>query len=250
MRDTVKRYLARIPPLFRALRAIRRFLRPPTLQERIAKALADNPSVFFVQVGSNDGVRGDPIHDLIVENSGWKGMFIEPVKHLFEKLKSNYQGRDGFIFENVAVGTERGARVFYHVSEEARRVLGAHLPNWYDQVGSFDRQHIANLVQGKLEPFIVEETVQCVPLQDVLSAHGVDRIDLLHIDTEGFDYKVLAQLDFSKYRPAIVLFEHRHLSDEEKQNAASLLKSEGYRCRHCGADTLAVRKNLRAIPGV
>lgn len=33
------------------------------------------------------------------------------------------------------------------------------LPVWYDQLGSFDRQHIVKHLDGRLEPFIVTSNV-------------------------------------------------------------------------------------------
>jgi hypothetical protein len=34
------------------------------------------------------------------------------------------------------------------------------------------------------------------------------KLDLLSIDTEGFDYYILKSLDFAKHRPAIIITEH------------------------------------------
>jgi methyltransferase FkbM-like protein len=64
---------------------------------------------------------------------------------------------------------------------------------------------------------------------------------VLPIDTEGFDYKVLAQIDLSRYVPRLILFEHKHLSAEEKTRAAALLRAYGYRCSELGGDTLVLR---------
>jgi len=78
----------------------------PTIQERILKAVAGKPAVFFVQVGSNDGVQGDPIHDLIVSRESWRGIFIEPIDFLFQRLRKNYGEAERFVFENVAIALE------------------------------------------------------------------------------------------------------------------------------------------------
>src|SRR4051812_3099016 len=59
----------------------------PTVTKRIQRELAKRDEVFFVQIGSNDGKRNDPIHDLAIGNESWNGLFVEPVPQLFEKLK-------------------------------------------------------------------------------------------------------------------------------------------------------------------
>jgi len=82
----------------------------------ILKNLKYNNSVFFVQVGSNDGMQGDSLHDIIVKNENWTGIFIEPVGFLFERLKRNYGNSDRLIFEKQAIAANRGVVEFFYVS--------------------------------------------------------------------------------------------------------------------------------------
>jgi FkbM family methyltransferase len=202
--------------------------------------LRDRPAVFFIQVGSNDGVQGDPIHDLILLNTGWSGIFIEPVRSVFQQLKRNYREAPRFVFENTAIGKEKEKVKFYYVSEKARTQRGNSLPFWFDQLGSFDRNHILKQLDGRLEPFIIEELIECVPMQEILDRNHVERFDLLHVDTEGFDCQVISQIDFTRYQPKVILYEHHHLSHEERQKVTSLLSSWGYRLSVYDGDTLAI----------
>ena len=217
---------------------VKRELTP--LQRQLVGALDHRPDVFFVQVGSNDGLQGDPLHDLIKANKLWCGVFIEPLKPIFERLIRNYDNANRFTFENVAIGIDRGFRDFFFVSDAARREVAGRLPDWYDQLGSFSREHIGKHLEGRLMPFMVSERVECVSLKEVLERNGVQRIDLMHIDTEGFDYKVLSQLDFQSYKPRAILYEVEHLSDDEKGMAAELLISHGYGLTLHGPDILAI----------
>ena len=68
------------------------------------------------------------------------------------------------------------------------------------------------------------------------------RLDLLHIDAEGSDGEILEQVDFTKYQPNVLLYEHSHLSKADQQNASQLLDRTGYECVRIGIDTLAVRR--------
>lgn len=214
----------------------------PKIAKQIEKTLEINGNIFFVQVGSNDGLQGDPLHELITKNKKWSGIFIEPVEFLFQRLKRNYENSERFVFEKVAIGSEKETKKFYYVKEGAKADLGDKLPFWYDQLGSFNKDHILKHLNGKLEPYIVEEEIQCVPIQEIFDKNLVKKLDLIHIDTEGFDYKVLSQVNFKKYKPSIVLYEHKHLSMDEKEKAKSLLKIFKYKLFEYKEDTLAIFK--------
>ena len=239
----MKTYLRKIPLIYGFAKGVYRQFRrsDPTIQEEILKAVDGKPCLFFVQVGSNDGLQGDPIHDLIISRESWSGIFIEPIDFLFQRLRKNYGNAERFVFENVAIGTEKGTKKFYYVSEKSKTELDLHY--WHYQLGSFDRAHITRALGDQMNAYIIEEDVECLPLQDVLDRNQVNAIDLLHIDTEGFDYKILSQLDFKRYKPSIILFEHHLLTDDEFEKARRLLRGYGYRLHNYGNDILAVRRS-------
>lgn len=215
----------------------------PTQSQKILEALGDPGEAFFVQVGSNDGVQGDPIFPLVSHRPGWRGLLIEPVPALFARLQKNYRrlpsARRRFAFENLAIAEKAGTRDFFHVSDRARNALGDELPFWYDQLGSFDRDHILKHLDGRLEPFIVARKVECATLSCVLARNHVETIDLLHIDAEGYDHEVLLQLDWKRWRPRAILFEYVHLTEQTRQECVDLLKTQGYRLAIVDYDILA-----------
>lgn len=212
----------------------------PTPEDRIGRALARTPTAFFLQIGANDGVKADPIHELIRRNKRWRGLFIEPVEFLFERLKQNYAGEERFRFEMVAIGVTRERRKFYFLPASAELEAGFELPFYFDQLGSFDRQHIIRHLGERIDPFIAEEMIDCLPLQEVLDRNKITEIDLVHIDVEGFDYEVLKQIDFNRYRPRVLFFEHKHLSPNDRHAARLLLEGKGYFVFDHEADTVAI----------
>jgi FkbM family methyltransferase len=237
----IKQFIKRIPIVGDLMKSIYKRLKPnknlPTFW--INKYLKDSV-LNIVQIGSNDGVTGDPIFELVRENKGWKVLFVEPVPYLFDRLKMNYNLDSRFIFENVAIndGTNQ---VFYSVKEDANKQI-ANLPSWYDQLGSFKRENIIKHLDGILEPYILETNVRGLTLNQLLTKNNISNLDLLHIDTEGYDYKILSQLDLKKYNPTIILFEHQHLQDSEKKEAVIFLK-ENYYIFRFGGDFLCIAKN-------
>ena len=201
---------------------------------------------FFVQVGSNDGVRGDPLHDLILANPRWRGIFIEPMDELFARLLKTYEHQDRFSFEHLAISDAPGDCPFYYVSAETIRA--ARLPDWYDQIGSLSRDHVLkHLSFAHVDDpiaLVSERQVRGDTLMSVLDRHRVERIDVLHIDVEGYDHAVLKQLDFARYRPKLILYEHRHLDEADRTATSSLLWRHGYRLIDCGLfDTMAVKRS-------
>ncbi|NEO85610.1 MAG: FkbM family methyltransferase [Spirulina sp. SIO3F2] len=244
MKKTLQRILKRYPTLYQPLRNVyRTFTHRP-----IWKHFTANEPFFFVQIGSNDGLQGDAIHNIVMNNTKWRGLLVEPVPFLFERLKNNYYRSDRFIFENVAIAPEKGVTKFYYVSESAKAELGEKLPEWFDQLGSLDRAHIfkhlpPDLNAAHLDPYIIEAEIESLTMPDLLARNQIETIDLLHIDTEGFDYKILSQIDFKQYHPRVVLYEHIHLPETEKMAAESLLKAHNYCCSpHGRFDTLALRQ--------
>jgi len=204
------------------------------------KILKDK-SALIVQIGSNDGKTGDPIYPLFKKYKKWKGLFVEPIPRSFEKLKTNYPDPNRFSFENVAIN-EGLEMTFYWVDPIAKESL-PDLPYWYDQLNSFDKDHIVNQLDGVLEPFIKETLMEGIRLEELLTRNGVQEISILHIDTEGYDWKILQQLDLKRYQPTFILYEYNHLSLSDKEASFSFLK-RSYDLFDVGIDILAVNKNL------
>jgi FkbM family methyltransferase len=166
----------------------------------------------FVKVGANDGTTGDPFSDILLADVRWKGLLIEPVPYCFDRLRTAFRDEKRFSLEQAAIGATAGEATFYYVDEKAAANL-PDLPNWYDQLGSFDKGHILKHLNGALAPFIIECTVKVFPLKDVLEKHGIAEVHVLHIDTEGHDYEVLKTVDFASCAPLAIFIEHKHLPE-------------------------------------
>jgi FkbM family methyltransferase len=196
--------------------------------------------VFFVQVGSNDATHGDPLRRFILERS-WSGIMIEPVRYVFDRLVENYAGREGLIFENVAVADANEAREFFYLGE-----TDDDLPKWYDRIGSFSRdtllKHRSRIPD--IEDRIVRCEVPCRTLETLLDQHGVDHVDLIQVDAEGYDFEIIKLIDFKRFKPAVILYEHKHLDEGDRAACATHLESKGYVRSEIGPDTLCVLKEV------
>lgn len=200
-----------------------------------------NEAAFIVQIGSNDGKTGDPLYSLLHKNSKWQGLFVEPLPDTFEKLKNNYPDTSRFFFENVAIN-EGSEMTFYWVDPKAKENL-PDLPYWYDQLGSFDKKHILKQLDGVLEPFIRTTQLEGISMATLLDRNAVKDISILHIDAEGYDWKILKQLDLTQYQPTFILYEYNHLSKKDLKASFAFL-DDYYQLFDVGIDILAVHKKL------
>jgi FkbM family methyltransferase len=228
---------------------------------RLLRAFAGRyPEAFFVEVGSNDGEQHDHLRPLIHAHA-WRGIMVEPVPYVFERLRDGYAGLDRVILENSAIADRDGRLPFFHLAEAGD---GEELPRWYDGIGSFSRDNV--LAHGRhidgIAARLVETEVSCLTFDSLLRKHGVERVDLLLVDTEGYDWELLRAIDLETWMPRLVVYEHYHLSRDDRAACRAHLERLGYEAMEEGFDTFCLDTRLAdrltaqwrrlspAVPGV
>ncbi|MGD1029724.1 MAG: FkbM family methyltransferase [Opitutaceae bacterium] len=195
------------------------------------------PNAAVLQIGANDGATGDPLARWFGETQ-WSGVLVEPIPHLAAALARRYTARENIAVERSAIGESDGEARMFRIADSP----GA--PSWHQQLASFDRSVLlkhTGAIPG-LDSLVVEEAVPVISVKTLLSRHRMSRIDLLVIDTEGHDFRILRQFDLIALAPVLVMFEHQHLSPADKSAAYSLLRRAGYSWREVPeGDTLAWR---------
>jgi FkbM family methyltransferase len=229
-RDWLETQISRTPPAILKRRSSQLGL---DLDMVLSHYRVTHPQVRYLQVGAFDGVSGDPIYPLI-ERHGLQGILIEPQKDVFERLRANYARFPNFRLVNAAIGDHDGCSTLYRTKPGAG-------PEWLGQIASFNRDvlmwHSRKL--SNLESLVESEQVRCMTFDTLFREEAIAKVDLLQIDAEGFDAEVLRLFDIPFRRPAIVHFEHIHLSVEDHEKATGLLVDQGYRVTASGTDTLA-----------
>jgi len=202
---------------------------------RLADEVAE---VRFLHIGAHDGVSDERLEPFIRQR-GWRGIFVEPLPALRQALEENYRDVDGLRFENSAIADTDGDRLFFEVAPRPG------MPPWASQLSSLRKDVIlahAQAVPG-LEECIIERRVPCLSVDTLLEKYNVGGIHVLVVDTEGYDYEILRQVDFARLQPRIVIYEEKHLPLRDKHTARQLLKSAGYNVRAAvGNDCFAVRE--------
>lgn len=193
----------------------------------------DNFSVIIV--GANDGTSHDSIH-LFLKKRNCQGLAIEPIKSSFNKLLLNFSFADGIKKINKAVHPSLKEVTMYVPNPQKL----TELPEWASGIASLSREH--HLKSGIDSSYVIEEQVPSDTLMNILSEYYPNqKIDLLQIDTEGFDYEVLKQIDFKKINPPLIRYEYTNLSNEDIDASRNLLQSNGYYCIHDEIDMLGIK---------
>ena len=233
----------------RAVRARRWPREPDRPLEQVLFAYARaRPDATFVQIGAHDGTQLDPLREAVL-GSGWTGVMVEPVPYVFERLAERYGANPRLALENCAIAEHEGVQELHHLPELPP---GDAAWKWYDALGSFRRDVV--LRHDGFVPDIgsqlVATEVPCLTFDGLCARRGLERVDVVQIDTEGYDLVILEQIDLDRYRPDIVVFEHLHLDEDERRRASELLTEAGYDHVRDGMDTLALGPDAASIPAV
>ena len=202
-------------------------------------AYSDKNQLTAVQVGAHDG-SDDPLERAIATH-GLRALLIEPQPGPCEVLRRRYEAESSVTIINAAIGATDGHATLYTLANDTR------LPDWADRLASFDRGHLQKyselLPPGAIDRNVIELTVDTMTFDTALQADGIDQVDILQIDTEGYDLEILRLFDIPRRLPSIVNFERINLSHEDQERAVDLLLGNGYLvCPVSGRfDTLAYR---------
>lgn len=215
-------------------------LRGPRLMDAFARRY---PEASFVQVGSNDAAKRDPLRAAFLK-SRWTGVMVEPVPYVFERLRANYGSNARVRLENVAVATQSGSMPFHYLAQAA---AGETLPPWYDELGSFRKDVVLKHADRipNLERRLVSADIPCVTLTQLCRRNGITAVDLLHMDLEGYDYELIKSIDFTTLRPLVLVYEHKHLDPLDRRRCLDGLREAGYAAFEERADTWCIDTRVR-----
>jgi FkbM family methyltransferase len=191
----------------------------------------------FVDVGANIGLF-TMIASRCVGRSG-RVLAFEPSRREFTTLRYHidHNGLENAQALQVALGSYDGTATL-HVAD----AVHAGLNTIEDRF----------IYQGVGEAY--RETVPVMRLDDVVEQHGISRVDMIKIDVEGAEHRVIAgaRQTIARHRPTLVLeITGPALAPENagRTSIESLLSSLGYDYAAIDGDTGAVRRasNLATV---
>ena len=167
---------------------------------------------YYVEIGANDPTDHGSQTWHLESKLNWHGILVEPIPELAEKCRESRP--NAMVFECVCVDPDAPQSLTLYIpyaidnNEElfARSAIGMNIDD-------------GNFIRHK------EIEVQARTLNSILQEAETESIDLLSIDVEGAELKVLVGLDLKKYNPNLVLLEDKHLYLTKHR----WLKKNGYR---------------------
>jgi FkbM family methyltransferase len=163
---------------------------------------------FFVEFGATNGVDISNTH-LMEKEFGWTGILAEPARCWHEALAKNRSCR----IETLCVWKDSHSTLTFNEVDAA-------------ELSTIDTY---SAVDGHSEARKKGTTydVKTISLNDLLEKHKAPaQIDYLSIDTEGSEFEILSNLDFSKYSFRLITCEHNYTPMREK--IFELLTNKGY----------------------
>jgi len=200
----------------------------------------------IIQIGSHVGnTSNDPIFNIVDNDTNL--ILVEPVPYLFEQLKNNYnkkfENNHNIIFINKAVSNFIGEIEMTIPSEKNDF---SNLPFWASQLGSVKNSHVLCHISDLL---VEKINVETTTINEIVKTYNIQRIDLLHTDTEGHDYTILMDYNF-EIKPKQIMFEHKHMDGfftvgNKYDELSNKLLSLGYKkIKQNDEDTTFKLKNL------
>ncbi len=181
----------------------------------LKKVFTNKTDGFFIDIGANHPIQGSNTY--LLERNGWKGLAFEPQESLNKLWPINRKTP----CLKCVIGPENKYVSFIEGKEEEHGLSGVEGFNKC----STDHRKV---------------TVQQRKFSDIISEHGIKKIDYLSIDVEGYELNVLKSIDFSQADIKLISVENdlgfknipfigkRLGSELGNNNLRKFIENEGY----------------------
>jgi FkbM family methyltransferase len=172
----------------------------------------------YLDIGTNHPIYNNNTYRFYKKGS--YGVLVEPDPQLFKVIQRTRQ-RD--ICLNVGTGPSDEKSASYYI-------MTSHQLSTFKKDQAEDMAATNNYGKQRIEEII---QVPLVAINSIMETYFPDGVDILSIDTEGYDLEILRSLDFNKYKPQIMCVETLRFDEngkEQKQRAIiDYLLGRGYK---------------------
>ena len=211
-----------------------------SLNKVLKNLFSKNKINQIIQIGANDGQSFDELSYFIKKNKT-NSVLVEPIVENFTKLQTHYKNLDFIKLENSAISINDEVSKLYKVNSKYTSKYGSHI----SAIPSFNEKHLIN--HGVNKNHIITELVTPITIKKLIAKYNIDNLDLLFVDAEGYDGKIIYDfLDSSNLRP-FMIFEYIHIHNDTFLNLIKKLIEEKYSFFNVGENIICFPNEKKII---
>ena len=207
--------------------------------------------LVFLQIGANDGFIYDPLQKFI-KRDDWEGVLVEPQPNVHDNLLTKIHAKRPEIKTvNAALAEKDGSANLFTLSVSKER--------WANGLSSFNKQVLIDRIKdGTIQKKALKEGVRLPNENDfdawiepikiktispktLLEKFEGKQIDLVAIDTEGYDFEIIKLLDIKNLLPEVLIYEEVNFDTVKRKECREYLEALGYTILVRDKDVISIR---------
>ena len=176
----------------------------------------------LLQIGANDGKRFDELN-YFIKKYKIKSVLVEPVDKYFNELKINYANLEYVKIENSAISVDDEIAYLFVVNEKYINKYDEHVKG----LNSFDINHL--IKHDVKRKHIEKRKITSQTILSLIEKYSIKELDLLYVDTEGYDGKIVYEFVVKAKLKPIIIFEYIHIENKFFTKLINLLNEEKFK---------------------